>query len=78
MRKHIVIAAIASLSLAGCSDGPDNDQIGEAPPRQDSRESTLPLEVPAPAPSTRVEMPDVPPPAADEQVLDSVIDETTE
>jgi len=67
--------AVISLGLAACSDGPDNDQIGEAPPRQATTQPMTPEPAPAPVP-TRVDLPEVPAPAEEDQILDEVVDAT--
>ncbi|WP_298842894.1 hypothetical protein [uncultured Salinicola sp.] len=77
MKMNTALAAIAmlSLGLSACSDGPDNDQIGEAPPRQTSAQG--PTTEPAPvAVPTRVDLPEVPAPSDEDMVLDEVVDGT--
>lgn len=70
------LALTASLLTAACSEGPDNDQITAVPPKSEtSSNPTIQNGQSSPA---RVELPEVPAPAAEEQVLDEVLDNTGE
>ena len=76
MKRHILLAAISGLSLAACSEGPDNDQIVEAPPREERTQIAAPQETSAQP--VRIDLPEVPPAQAEDQVLSDVIDNTAE
>ena len=71
MKFALAPIAMLSLGLSACSDGPDNDQIGEAPPRQTSAQDPATEPVPA-----RVDLPEVPAPSEEDMVLDEVVDGT--
>lgn len=75
MKFALAPIAMLSLGLSACSDGPDNDQIGEAPPRQTSAQDPATEPAPAAVPA-RVDLPEVPAPSEEDMVLDEVVDGT--
>ena len=72
------LALTASLLTAGCSEGLENDQITEVPPKQENTSDPSSQEGQPSSSPARVELPEVPAPAAEDKVLDEVLDNTGE
>ena len=76
--RLVTLALTASLLTAACSEGPDNDQITAVPPKSETTSNPASQEDRPASTPTRVELPEVPAPAAEDQVLDEVLDNTGE
>jgi len=68
-----ILACSVILALGACSDGPGNEQMTEVPTLENRSTPSTPA---TQAPSARVDLPEVPAPTEDDEVLDDVIDNT--